>query len=283
MKTKLYCLADVQPILCGIDKSRIPSAADIEQKVIKALTIGLTTYVPLNEGASICCGDKVALRIKSVLPRFNKEKISITVGSGLYDKAIEEILVGMCAGETATVITRGENVVFTVLSVNRISYPKLSDEMVEKQKIDDVHTLGEYRAHVLGIEQRNIVGDIVDDIVEELIDCSKISPVNPEDISMSLQVFYESIRQHYLRIHVDVDELPAEDWPKVFGVQNKEELFKGMLTYGAEKIMPICLISCALLKKPCEGIYDPTINGKADAILRKELVEEYLKIFTREE
>lgn len=283
MKTKLYRLADVQPILCDVDKSRIPSAADIEPKVIKTLTIGLTTYVPLAEGTPICCGDKVAIRIKSALPRFNKEKISITVGSGLYNETVEEALMGMCVGDTATVIAKGENAVFTVLSANRISYPELTDEMVENQKIDGVHTVGEYNAHVLGIEQRSVVGDIVDEMVEQLIGRSEMSPIDSEDISMSLQAFYESIRQHYLRIHVDVDELPAEDWPKVFGVQNKEELFKGMLSYGSEKVMPICLISCALLDKPCEGDYDPTINGQADAILKKELVEEYLRIFIKEE
>lgn len=283
MKTKLYRLADVQHILCAVDKSRIPSAADIEPKVIKTLTIGLTAYVPLAIGVPICIGDKVTLRIKSTLSRFNKEKISITVGSGLYDETIEEKLVGMCVGETATVTARGENAVFTVLSANRISYPELNDEMALNQKIDGIHTVGQYRDHVLGMEQRSVVGEITDEIVEQLIGCSEMSPIDSEDISMSLQAFYGSIRQHYLRIHVDVDQLPAEDWPKVFGVQNKEELFKGMLSYGAEKVMPICLISCALLEKPCEGDYDPTINGQADAILKKELVEKYLRIFTKGE
>lgn len=283
MKTKLYKLADVQPILCEVDKFRIPSVEDIEKKILKTLTIGFTNYVPLAKGDPICYGDKVMIRITSVLPKFNKEKISITVGSRLYDETIEDTLVGMYIGETSTVITNGESAMFTIISANRISYPELTDEMVKNQNIDGIYTVEEYSDYVLGIEQRAVVGDIVDEIVEQLIGCSEVSSIDWDDISMSLQMFYESIRQHYLLIHVDVDELPSEDWPKVFGVQNKSELFKGMLFYGAEKVIPICLIYCALLGKPCEGEYDPTINGHAEAILRKELVEKYLRIFIEEE
>lgn len=283
MKTKLYRLEDVQPILCKVDRSRIPSAEDLELKVKKQLTAGLTTCVPIAEGVPICHDDKVTLRITSVLPRFNRERIALTVGSGLYDKTVERELVGMCVGETANIIVRGEKAVFTVLNAERISYPELTDDMAHNQKIEGIHTVDAYKAYILDISQKYVVGDIVDEIVEQLIDSSEMSPIDSDDIEMSLEAFYESIRQHYLLIHFDVNELPADEWPKVFGAPNKEEFFRGMLAKGYEKIIPECLIYCALLGKPCEGSFDPTVNGQAEIPLRRELVEKYQKILVKEE
>ena len=97
MKTKLLSVPDWGKVLNEIGFADAPSQNDIEARIVKELTRGKVTFEDAGS-EPIEKGFRVAIRTQSTLPKFNKEKTTLTVGAGLYDPTVEERLVGMRAG-----------------------------------------------------------------------------------------------------------------------------------------------------------------------------------------
>ena len=90
--------------------------------------------------------DCVVCRGESAAARWNRPVLLFYPGFALCEKALEDALLGMKAGESKTVPTSDGDVTLTVLRVLRGKEPfPICDELVRLEKIPGVETVEDYR------------------------------------------------------------------------------------------------------------------------------------------
>lgn len=90
-------------------------------------------------------GDSVVCRGESAVGRWNKPVLLFYPGSGLCEKAIEDALVGMKAGESRTIAANEGDVKLTVTRIVRREAHPIDNELVKLENVEGVETLEAYR------------------------------------------------------------------------------------------------------------------------------------------
>ena len=141
LKVKDYREVDVEPLL----RPFVPDETALEAE-LRRLT---NPYIRWEPGEEVSAGDQVVCRLLSDCPRYNKEKVRFVAGSGMFQRELENLSIGMRVGETREAGLPEGKVSLTLAGVmNRVALEP-SDEMVEKLELDGVHTVAEYRAYLL--------------------------------------------------------------------------------------------------------------------------------------
>ena len=146
MKSKINVLADYT-------KAEFPREIDLRcseeyiQKKLRAIT---RNHKRMEKAKTAEKGDAVVLTVESELPKFNRPTVQVAVGSGMYDRELEEQLVGRAVGETFTAQVQGKPVTVTVRDAARTVFPEPTDEMAAEyaaaqEGMEDVKTMADYR------------------------------------------------------------------------------------------------------------------------------------------
>ena len=141
LRAKDYREVDVKPLL----KPFAPDEAALEAE-LRRLT---NPYIRWETGTTVSPGDQVVCRLASDCPRFQKEKVRFVAGSGMFHRDLEDMSIGMEAGETRETVLPEGKVSLTLTGVMNRVVPEASDEMVEKLGLEGVHTVAAYRAYLL--------------------------------------------------------------------------------------------------------------------------------------
>lgn len=141
LRAKDYREVDVKPLL----KPFVPDGAALEAE-LRRLT---NPYIRWEDGTTVSPGDQVVCRLASDCPRFQKEKVRFVAGSGMFHRDLEDMSIGMEAGETRETVPPEGKVSLTLTGVMNRVVPEPGDEMVEKLGLDGVHTVAAYRAYLL--------------------------------------------------------------------------------------------------------------------------------------
>ena len=141
LRARDYREVDVKPLL----KPFAPDEAALEAE-LRRLT---NPYIRWEDGTTVSPGDQVVCRLASDCPRFQKEKVRFVAGSGMFHRDLEDMSIGMEAGETRETVLPEGKVSLTLTGVMNRVVPEPGDEMVEKLGLDGVHTVAEYRAYLL--------------------------------------------------------------------------------------------------------------------------------------
>ena len=260
MITKLISVPDWEKVIDEIGFSDAPTAEDVEARTVKELTRGKVTFVDAGD-APIENGFRVTLRTESVLPKFNKEKTTVTVGTGLYDRGVEELLVGMRAGESASVIARGESVSLTVLKAERKRIPELTDEMVRELNLECVDSLAAYRAYMAGKIRTAYASELGKKVLEKLVTSAEFSAISEEDITQVIDLEYAPLNARF-----GLDKLTPEEWANDLG--------RAELKAYYEQIYPEVAIIFGTTGK--ESFYEvrrePAINTVKDCLVLNEIL-----------
>lgn len=129
LKVKDYREVDVEPLL----RPFVPDETALEAE-LRRLT---NPYIRWEPGEEVSAGDQVVCRLLSDCPRYNKEKVRFVAGSGMFQRELENLSIGMRVGETREAGLPEGKVSLTLAGVmNRVA-PEPSDEMVEKLELDD--------------------------------------------------------------------------------------------------------------------------------------------------
>jgi len=251
--------------LQNLDISMVPGKKEIEEAVRSRLTKGLTTLADLTETDELKKSDAVQLRVESALPRFNKERVTVNLGSGLYDKVLEAELLGKHVGSSGSVHTRDVEVRYTVLSARRKVVPEPTDEMVEAQGREGVHTLAEFTESYGREIQKYAINNAAFQFEQRLIDLADVQ-VAQED----LDVMAARTRAELLE-KCGGEEVP-ETYKSFYQVETFEELVQKNCK-NHDKRLRFCLTSCSALGLAPEGEYDPLTGTKATMELM-DLVQE---------
>lgn len=97
---------------------------------------------------SIEKGDFVILDLKGEETKFNKNGLQINVGLGLFNKELEDEILGMEKNENKTLTINDKEVKVGVKSIKRRSIPEVTDELIAGLHIEGVNTIGEYKEYL---------------------------------------------------------------------------------------------------------------------------------------
>ncbi|HEX3017292.1 MAG TPA: hypothetical protein VHP31_05490 [Caproicibacter sp.] len=293
MRTKLYRSADLNAILRSVDPSCIPTEESLRGYVRNELTRGCAFYTSCAAEEPIRHGDKATIRVSSALAKFNREKVPVSVGTGLYYADLEAALIGLKAGESGTITVKGETVSFTVLGVEQPCRPDPTDEMVLAQDIEGVTTVAQFSAYVLKQKREEYLKTLVEQLLDQMILQSDFSAIDPQDVKEATDLRYTVMRERFLHSGTDLDALTSEEWsqtiyaPKVFVYMEKynqemgklaaapnKQAYYELLRPEVERSIQYSLVLCAVLLKTDTEAYDPTKQLHAD----KPLIEEFIRM-----
>lgn len=142
-------------------------------------------------------GDQVIAKMESNQEKFNKENVPVAVGIGLFNKSLEDKLIGMKKNESNTFNFDGITVTVKILSIKRKIIPNVTDEMVKEQKIEGVNTVEEYKKYCYNQEVSKEKGKSFDTIYpmvrDEVVRRSEFTLFD-EDIEKLLEVELDRCR-----------------------------------------------------------------------------------------
>lgn len=239
----------------------IPSDEELTELARKAIVREQMVLVPLPESEAAQTGDTLSLKTVSVLPKFNKEKVSVSLGRGLYNKELEDALVGCKVGDTVSLTIQEQPVTATVLEIKRKQVPEPTDEMVAALEAKDmknqpIHTVADYIAFIHEQKTMEALSTINYYTVEKILADYPIKAYSEEDI----RVLGELERAYFIELFqkeegYDLREKVPDSWQEG-GIHSLDEFITVRHEWYQSKIHQ-CLVFLNILGLPCEGKTDP--------------------------
>lgn len=255
----------------------VPTEVEVKELARKAIVREQLTLVPLPEGEAAQEGDTAVLKTVSEIPKFNKERATVTLGRGLYSRELENALTGCKAGDSVALTVQEKPVLATILELKRKQAPAPTDEMVEAMQAKDnqnrpIHTVAEYEAYIRE-EKTNVVLTTVNFYtMEEILKDYPISEFDEEDI----RVLGELERETFIRLFreqdgIDLTEQVPDSWEEM-GVHTLEEFIASRREWYQIKIRQ-CLVFLNILDLPCQGETDPLDHYEVLSELQMQMFE----------
>lgn len=241
----------------------LPTPEEMLENAIKAIVKEHITLVPQPKDACAEEGDTLTLKTVSTLPKFNKPKVTVSIGRGLYDKGLEAVMVGKKAGDTCIVTVKEQSVEVTVLEIKRKVVPAPTDEMVVALQAKDLEdklitTVDDYIAFVMKEKELSTLASINYYVMEEILKEYPIEAYDEEDIRILGELEHDAFRKLFLeREGVDLDVLPPEQMQEKLSVNSFAEFIKIRYDWYKTKIQQCCVFA-SILGIPLEGKFDPT-------------------------
>ena len=291
MKTQLHSLPDVEQALSQLPWDQAPDRAAIDQAVQRELTKGLVTFAPLPQGTPIRPGCRVTLKTVSPLPKYNREKTLLMVGSNLYNADLEHMLVGMAAGQSGQIEIQGKTVSFDILKAESKAYPPLSDEMVRSQQLEGISTLDQYRDYMGRKMRQEFARKLCEMLLDRLIQGASLDEPDPEDIRQVIDREYQPLHDRFSSPEEDLDTMSPERWKEnfynptmkiyyqqiypdiapLFDSTSKESYYENR-RQPARQTIRRCLVLRELLQDTSDA-HDPTLSLQAEPELLQAMTD----------
>ncbi|SCL85862.1 hypothetical protein [Sporanaerobacter sp. PP17-6a] len=254
--------------ISGEDLTYTIDKNDIEKEILRIRKKNkISSEVP-----EVRKGDIAVCSLKSGNPKLNKESIAINVGLGLFEKKIEDELIGMTKGQDKNVVVDGINVDIKVLSITRREIPELNDEMVKKEKIDNITTANCLIAKLYE-DQKNKVLDsklynLTENVIKQVIAKSKFD-INEEDIEYLSGLEIQKARELAAVEGLTLETMTEDDFNGRIPVKSYKEFLKMVKNMETARF-PVLLL----------GIYNGGRNGyKPSREEYEESIREYYTMY----
>ena len=265
---------------------QLPDEAELKELARKAIVKDQIALRPLPEGAAAQTGDTVTLRTVSALPKFNKERVVVTLGRGLYDRGLEDALLGKKAGEGCTVTVRDQPVSATVLEIKRKSVPEPTDEMVRALRVKDfedqeITTVAGYEAFIQEQKTMESLAAIDYYLMTDIMRDYPVADCDEEDIRTLGELEKEFFHRMTLeREGVDLFALTKEEMQEKMHYDSMDDFIAARRDWYRMKIQQ-CLTYLNLLGLPCEGGNDPLDHYMVLSELREKMFARIKEDLTR--
>ena len=93
--------------------------------------------------------DIVTITLVSEKKKYNREHLKLNVGKKFFSKELEEFLIHKHVGETYCLVIDDVDVQVTIEECLHTHIPEISDELIKKQNIENIHTVEEYKNYIL--------------------------------------------------------------------------------------------------------------------------------------
>ena len=216
--------------------------------------------VPAEEAAQI--GDTVTMSTVSELPKFNKPKVTASLGRGLYHKELETMAVGKKAGDSFSLTIQEKAVDVTILEIKRKLAPEPTDEMVVAMGAKDyqdqlITTVDGYIRFILTQKIDMEVARVNYYIMEAILQDYPVTDYAESDIQALGELEKECfIRMFLEKEGVDLRETVPQSWTEDMGVHTIDEFIAMRYEWYKMKIHQ-CLVYQNILGLPDEGKTDP--------------------------
>lgn len=127
----------------------IPKFEPDEAQIQRDIRRILSAHGKRESAEVISDGDQAEISCTSDNSKFNKEKVFVMVGKGLYNKELEEKIVGMKKGAEKEITVGEDKVCVCVRNVIHTTLPELTDENVDSFGIEDVHNIAELKRYCI--------------------------------------------------------------------------------------------------------------------------------------
>lgn len=134
-------------------------------------------YIRWEPGTVVSAGDVAVCRLVSKCPRFNKEKITFTAGSGMFHPELEALTIGMTVGDTREVQLPEGQVTLTLIAVTNKVVPAIDNTMVEKLGLEGILTVTDYTTYLISQQKeaafQKAVYEPLNYLINQIIDGSE--------------------------------------------------------------------------------------------------------------
>lgn len=256
---------------------RIPTDEEIKELAKKSIVREQLVLTELSKGTPAGIGDTAILKTESGISKFNKPSVTVTLGRGLYNKELENAVVGKKVGETADVTINDQPVKATVLVLKRKQVPEPSDEMVKAMQVKDlegrpVETVRDFIAFTEKQKMAEILQTVNYYVMESLMKDYPVKDFDEDDIRILGELEAESLKK-YLLEHDGIDL--TKEVPKAWEEHGIDSLDGFIASRGPWYQIKItqCLILLNILDLPGEGKTDPLDHYEVLSELQQKMFE----------
>jgi len=241
---------------------RIPTPQELKELARKSIVREQLVLETQPQGTLAQEGDTLVLRTVSELPKFNKPRVTVTLGRGLYDRELEAMLVGLPAGGSVTATLRDKRVDAAILEIKRKVVPEPTDEMVRQLEVkndkrEPISTVAEYEAYIAEQKTSEALSTINYYVTEMILKDYPISEYDEEDIKILGQLERKTFRKLFLEENgVDVETATKEQMQELLHVDSMDDFIAVRREWYQVKIQQCC-VYLNILELPCEGENDP--------------------------
>lgn len=139
---------------------------EIENEIINSLNKLLnkhSEYKKTNDCVKV--GDLVSLEMKSTNAKYNKKNLPVVVGTGLFDKGFEELLLNYIPAKKYMINFNGDEIEVSITEIKRKILPELTNELIKLECVDEVATVEEYKKNLFD----TIVNEKANEIASEFL------------------------------------------------------------------------------------------------------------------
>ena len=252
---------DLQGALDALDVT-LPSEAEIDAIMRKRLTKGALVLTTLGQDEPIQEGDAVIFAVTGGTGKYNKPKLMVTVGQGLYNKDIEAGMVGHRTGDSYDDQAEDVAVRITILEIRRKTVPEPTDEMAAAMGIEGVTNLGEYRVHLTNELTDHVVHPATAQVVEKLVE--QAAPQKPDE--SVIRTLGELEWDFFCTIYknekgIDLEQLTSEELMEHFHCESKQAFLDMRRDWYITKARQCVVLGTAL------GV---ELTGELDALTQYE-------------
>ncbi len=241
----------------------LPTEAEMREMARKAIVKEQLILSAVPEGTCAMEGDTLTISTVSELPKFNKPRVTVSIGRGLYDKTLEEALIGKTVGESCEVLIKELPVKATVLEIKCKVVPEPTDEMVAAMQAKDfqdklIITVADYEAFIIEEKTMSTLSNIEYYVMEPILETYTVAAYDEKDIRILGELEADMFRRMFKeREGIDLDALSKDEMQEKLNVDSLEDFVKMRYEWYKMKIQQ-CLVYSNILGVPLEGKYDPT-------------------------
>lgn len=257
---------------------RLPSDEELEDIVQKGLVKDQLVLSDVPQGTAAQTGDTVTLRTVSALPRFNKEKVTVSIGRGLYDKTLEAAVEGLKCGESTQVTVKDTPVMATVLEIRRKVVPTPTDDFARALNLKDfkgnpIETIDAYRTFIKEQKTSETLATVNYYVMEKILADYPMTEFDPEDIRILGELERVFMRNAILETDgVDVYTLSKEEMQERMHCDTFDDFIAMRYDWYKIKIQQ-CLTYLNILGLPCGGKTDPLDHYEVLSELTEKIYE----------
>ena len=240
----------------------LPSQAESAELARKAIVKDHLVLLPIPAGETAEPGDTVTMATVSDIPKFNKPRVTASLGRGLYNRDLEEMAVGKKVGDSFALTIQGKDVSVTILEIRRKAAPEPTDEMVAALGAKDngdklITTVEDYVKFIVEEKMMTTLAEINYYVVGAIIDAYPMTDYDESDIRALGELEKAFFIKLFLeREGIDLREDIPQSWKEDMHINTLDEFITSRYEWYKMKIQQ-CLIFQNILGIPCQGKNDP--------------------------
>lgn len=151
-----YKNVDLSPLILPFEVDRERLENDINLIIKKNGKLQDASAVEADDMVTLCCQSSNA--------KFNKEKVTLKVGRGLYDIDLEQSIIGMQKGDQKVVTLGDFSVDVKVLDIKRMVLPELNDENVKGFGIKGIGSVADLEQFYINLQHQEDIEETVESV-----------------------------------------------------------------------------------------------------------------------